>query len=81
MKDAAKNTPKEPQFSPEQVKKLLSMPEAQQLIALLNRDGGQSLQRAAEEFRKGNAAGAQEMLKPLVETQEAGELLKKINGK
>lgn len=77
MKDAAKN----PQFSPEQVKKILSSPEAQQLIALLNRDGGQSLQKAAEEFRKGNTAGAQEVLKPMMETQEADALLKKISGK
>lgn len=81
MKDAVKKPSKNPQFSPEQVKKVLSSPEAQQLIALLNRDGGQSLQRAAEEYRRGNTSGVQEVLKPLVETQEASELLKKINGK
>lgn len=77
MKDAAKN----PQFSPEQVKKILSSPEAQQLIALLNRDGGKNLQKAAEEFRKGNTAEAQEVLKPMMDTQEANELLKKFGGK
>lgn len=68
-------------FSPEQVKKILSSPEAQQLIALLNKDGGQSLQKAAAEFRKGNTAGAQEVLKPLMDNKEAEALLKKMNGK
>ena len=66
-------------FSPEQVKKVLSSPEAQQLIALLNRDGGQSLQKAAAEFRKGNTSGAQEALKPLMDNREAEALLKKMN--
>lgn len=68
-------------FSPEQIKKVLSSPEAKQLMALLNRDGGQSLQKAAAEFRRGNTAGAQEVLKPLMENQEAEALLKKMNGK
>ena len=68
-------------FSPEQIKKVLSSPEAQQLIALLNKDGGQSLQKAAAEFRKGNTAGAQEVLRPLMDTQEAESLLEKISRK
>ena len=68
-------------FSPEQIKKVLSSPEAKQLMALLNRDGGQSLQKAAAEFRRGNTAGAQEVLRPLMENQEAETLLKKMNGK
>ena len=74
MKDAGN-------FSPEEVKKLLSSPEAQQLIALLNRDGGRGLQKAAEEFRKGNTAGAQEILKPMVDNPEANALLQKMNRK
>ncbi len=72
---------KNPQISPEQVKQLLSSPEAKQLIALLSRDGGQSLQKAAAEYRKGNAQGAQEVLKPLVDNPEAEELLNKLNRK
>ncbi|MBQ3216305.1 MAG: hypothetical protein IJB35_00610 [Oscillospiraceae bacterium] len=76
-----KDSSKIPPFSPEQVKQLLSTPEAQQLIALLNRDGGKGLQQAAEEFRKGNVTEAQEVLKPLVQNQEADALLKKFGGK
>lgn len=76
-----KDSSKIPSFSPEQVKQLLSTPEAQQLIALLNRDGGKGLQQAAEEFRKGNVNEAQEVLKPLMKDPEADALLKKIQGK
>lgn len=70
-----------PQFSTEQVRQILSSPEGRQLIALLNRDGGKGMQQAAAEYRKGNLAGAQEALKPLVQTAEAEALLKKLNGK
>ncbi len=72
---------KNPQFSAEQVRQILSSPEGRQLIALLNRDGGKGMQQAAAEYRKGNLAGAQEALKPLVQTAEAEALLKKLNGK
>lgn len=72
-------TPKNPQAPAEALRRLLGSPEGKQLIALLNRDGGKSLQQAANEYRKGNAAGAQEVLKPLVETPEAAELLQKLS--
>lgn len=72
---------KNPQFSAEQVRQILSSPEGRQLIALLNRDGGKGMQQAAAEYRKGNLAGAQEALKPLVQAAEAEALLKKLNGK
>ncbi len=70
-----------PQFSAEQVKRVLGSPEGKQLIALLSRDGGKGMQQAAEEYRKGNLEGAQEALKPLMQTAEAEALLKKLNGR
>lgn len=70
-----------PQFSVEQVKQVLGSPEGKQLIALLSRDGGKGMQQAAAEYRKGNLEGAQEALKPLMQTAEAEALLKKLNGK
>ncbi|MGN1306557.1 MAG: hypothetical protein ACI4V3_02700 [Faecousia sp.] len=70
-----------PQFSAEQVKQVLGSPEGKQLIALLGRDGGKGMQQAAEEYRKGNLEGAQEALKPLIQTAEAEALLKKLNGR
>lgn len=76
-KDSAKN----PQFSPEQIRSLLNSDEAKQLMALLQRDGGQRARQAAEEFRKGNSSAAQELLRPMVQAKEAEELLIKMNGK
>ena len=76
-----KDSQEKPQISAEQMRSLLSSEEAKQLIALLQRDGGQRRRQAAQEFKKGNTAGAQELLRPVVETKEADELLKKINKK
>lgn len=67
------------QFS--QMSKLLASPEGRQLLALLQRDGGDKMQQAAEEFRKGNVAAAQELLQPVMQSREASDLLQKINGK
>ena len=76
-----KDSSKKPQFSLEQFRQVLSSPEGKRLMELLNRDGGQRLQQAAAEFKKGNTAGAKELLKPVVENPETEELLEKINRK
>ena len=78
MKQDSSNSP---QFSAEQAKKILGSAEGKQLIALLNRDGGQQLRQAAEAFRRGDMAQVQALMQPLTEDREAAELLKKINGK
>lgn len=77
MEDSSKKL----QFSPEQVRRVLTSPEGKRLMALLNRDGGKRMQAAAAEFQKGNAAGAKDLLKPIMEDPEADELLQKLNGK
>lgn len=75
MKDSAKN----PQISPQQLKQMLGTPEMQQLLKLLNRDGGKSLQQAAQQFRTGDITAAQETIKPLMQNEEASTLLQKLN--
>ena len=70
-----------PQLSAEQAKKILGSAEGKQLLALLNRDGGQQLRQAAEAFRRGDMAQVQALMQPLTQDREAAELLKKINGK
>lgn len=66
-----------PQFSTEQAKKILGSAEGKQLIALLNRDGGQQLRQAAEAFRRGDMAQVQALMQPLTQDREAAELMKK----
>lgn len=74
-----KDTEKNPQISPQQLKQMMATPEMQQLLKLLNRDGGAALQQAAQQFRSGNTQGAQEILRPLMEDQEMEQLLKKLD--
>lgn len=66
-------------FSPEQVKQVLGSAEGRRLIAMLSKNG--NLQAAAEAWKKGDMKAVQEVLSPTLQTQEAEELLQKINGK
>lgn len=66
-------------FSPEQVKQVLGSTEGRRLIAMLSKNG--NLQAAAEAWKKGDMKAVQEVLSPTLQTQEAEELLQKINGK
>lgn len=75
----SKETPKNMQFSAEEMRRVLGSAEGKQLLAMLSQNGG--LKTAVEAFKKGDMAGAQEALRPVIETEEAGELLQKINGK
>ena len=54
-----------------EAQRILHAPEAQQLLALLSRGGGQTPQR-------GDMAGAQAMLKPLLDDPQAAALLEKL---
>lgn len=66
-------------FSEEDVKKALTSPEGQKLLRLLNQDGGKRLRQAADALKKGQQETAKEILAPVMETEEAARLVKKIN--
>ena len=68
-------------ISAQELKELVSSPEGKRLLALLQRDGGENARRAAEEYQKGNAAGAQALLQGVMQSQEASDLLRKFGGK
>ena len=74
-----KNPSKIP-FSAEELRRVLGSAEGKRLMALLSQDGS-TLQQAAEAFRSGDIAGAQERLKPLVSTPEATRLLDDLSRK
>ena len=59
-----------------EAQRILHAPEAQQLLALLSRGGGQTLQQAAAAAQRGDMAGA--MLKPLLDDPQAAALLEKL---
>ena len=70
---------KKPQFSPEEMRRVLQSEEGKRLIALLSQNGG--LQSAVKAFQKGDMEAVQNALKPALSTKEADTLLHKINGK
>ena len=70
---------KKPQFSAEEVRRVLQSEEGKRLIALLSQNGG--LQSAVKAYQKGDMDGVQSALKPALSGKEANELLHKLNGK
>ena len=61
-----------------EAQRILHAPEAQQLLALLSRGGGQTLQQSAAAAQRGDMEGAQAMLKPLLDDPQAAALLEKL---
>ena len=61
--------------------RLLATPEGKQLIAVLQRDGGKTLQQAMALAAAGKTQEAVALLRPLTQTGEAADLLEKINGR
>ena len=68
-------------FTPEQIRSVLGTKEGQQLLSLLNRDGGAALRRAAGAVKSGDYAAAQKILEPVMQTPEASRLVDAINRK
>lgn len=68
-------------FQEQDIRRVLGSPEGQQLLQLLNRDGGQALRQAANALRCGNTQAAMEVLAPVMNTKEASALVDKINRK
>ncbi len=68
-------------LSPEQIRKLLSSPEGQSLIQLLQRDGGKGLRSAARAIREGDADGAKRALTPLLQETDGQTLAESLQRK
>ena len=66
-------------FSESQIRAVLGSDEGKKLISLLQQDGGQRLKQAAAAVKNGDIAGAQTILKPVMQTQEASDLVQNIN--
>ena len=68
-------------FSSQQIAAVLSSPEGKQLLSLLSRDGGATLQQAAQALRSGDAELAKSLVSPIMQTEQAQALIAKINTK
>ena len=67
-------------FSMEEAAKLLSTQEGQQLLQLMQQDGGKSMQAAFAAVQSGDGAKAMALLAPLLADPKAAELLDRLNG-
>ena len=67
--------------NPEQLRSVLSSPEGQALIRLLQADGGAGLRQAAAALRSGDEAGVKAALEPLLAGTEAEALAQSLEGK
>ena len=67
-------------FSQEEIRRVLSSPEGKQLLGLLTKDGGSRLRQAADALRSGQQDEAKQLLTPLMQTDEAKTLVRKLNG-
>lgn len=68
-------------FDEKDIRRVLGSPEGQQILKLLNRDGGQALRSAADALRSGNTDEAKRILSPIMETEEASDLIHKLNNR
>lgn len=72
-----RETPKKPKNSTDEMERVVSGAEGKELMALLAQSGG--LKAAMEAFKKGDMKGVQAALGPVMETERAKELVRKIN--
>lgn len=78
--DALKKDPQAAKLlsDPAGLKALLSAPETQQLMSLLNQSAGSGLQSAAQAAAKGKPQELMSMLQGLLNTQEGAQLVQRI---
>lgn len=73
--DQKKDSSNDAKFS--EMRRVLATQEGKQLLSMLTKSG--NLQAAVDAFKKGDMNAVQAAVRPVVETQEANELLQKIN--
>lgn len=67
-------------FTPQDITRILGSPAGQQLLALLQQDGGATLRAAIGAATSGRTEEAKALLSPIMETPEAQRLIAQING-
>lgn len=67
-------------FSPQDITRILGSPAGQQLLALLQQDGGAALRAAIGAATAGRTEEAKAMLAPIMESPEAKKLVAQIGG-
>jgi hypothetical protein len=66
-------------FNEKDIRRVLGSPEGQKILKLLNQDGGQALRQAANALRNGNTEEAKRIISPIMESEEAAQLIDRLN--
>lgn len=66
-------------FTEKDIRRVLGSTEGQQILKLLNQDGGKTLRAAATAFQSGDTEGAKKIIAPMMETPEASALVNQLN--
>ncbi len=67
-------------FSMQEALRLVKSPAGQQLLALLQQQGGGKVQQIAEQAAAGNYENAMQSLKPLLDSPQIQALLRQLGG-
>lgn len=67
-------------FSQEQLRRIVSSDAGRALLTLLRADGGARMQQAAEAVRQGDHVRAQQILQPVLQTEQTQALLRALHG-
>lgn len=65
-------------FSPADLAKILSSSDGRRLLALLQRNGGDTLKKAVDAAKAGSYSEAKNLLEPMLTNPEAAELLGRL---
>lgn len=65
-------------YNKQQLQSMLQSREGQQLLKLLNQDGGSTLTKAARAAQSGDFSKALEILKPLTASKDANQLISEL---
>ena len=67
-------------FSMQEALRLVESPAGQQLLALLQQQGGDKVQQIADQAAAGNYENAMKSLKPLLDSPQVQALLRRLGG-
>ncbi|MFI3313760.1 MAG: hypothetical protein R3Y62_07715 [Eubacteriales bacterium] len=66
-------------FNEQDIRRVLGSAEGQQILKLLNQDGGKALRAAASAYQKGDMEGAKKIIAPVMESPQASALVNQLN--
>lgn len=68
-------------YSAEDIRKIVSSPQAKEILQRLNQNGGQAFQKAKSAAKQGDFESVRELLEPLLKDQKTAALVNDLQRK